>query len=490
MAKSVKTNFIFNLINTVAGLLFPLITFPYASRILMADGIGLVNFFQSIIAYVVLLSSIGIPLYSIREIARVRDDARLMNIAAVEILMLHACLTVVAYIAVAILCMTIPEIQVNVPLFLVLSTSIFFTTIGCEWFYQGIEDFKYIAMRSLAVKCLYVVLLFVFVKSKDDLMLYGVLTILGTVGNNIFNFVRLRKHIDLSIVIIKDLNPLRHFKPALRVFVLNLIISFYVNLNTVMLGFIADVTAVGLFTAASKISHMFLGITAALQNSILPRTSNLLQQGDYNKFKELSQKILDFIFLIILPLSVGLSILSPFVITVLCGYSYKSAALSLSILSPTIFIISLSGLFGIQMLYPQGKEKIVIVATGLGAIVNLTLNFLFIPSMSYDGASIATLIGEIVVTISMFYFGRQYLPLYRFRRHYLDCIIGCIIMGGACAISSFVIKNEIIGLLVTSISGLIVYGLWMLFIKNQQTLGLLKIIKNTRWLTHQKQKSN
>ena len=478
MAKSIKANFVFNLINTVAGLLFPLITFPYASRILMADGIGLVNFFQSIIAYIVLLSSIGIPLYSIREIARVRDDVRQMNITTVEILLLHAFLTIAAYISVAVLCMTVSEIRVDIPLFLVLSISIFFSAIGCEWFYQGIEEFKYIAMRSLAVKCLYVVLLFIFVKSKEDLFIYGVLTLLGTVGNNIFNFIHLRKFIDGSLFKFIDLHPFRHFKPALKVFALNLIISLYVNLNSVMLGFMTDVTSVGLFTAASKISHMFLGITGALQNAILPRTSNLLQCKDYAKFKELAQKVMDFIFLITIPLSVGLMILAPSVITVLCGESYQQAAMSLAILSPIIFIIALSGLFGIQMLYPQGKEKIVMLATGLGAIVNFVLNFILIPKMSHDGASIATLIAEIVVTASMAYLGRKYLPLNLFSLHYADCIIGSILMGIACNIIYQYIDNDFFSLVVVGTIGVLVYCSWLLIRKNQQTIFLLNFVRN------------
>lgn len=477
MPNSVKANFAFNLINTVAGLLFPLITFPYASRILLADGIGLVNFFQSIVAYIILLSSIGIPLYAIREIARVRDDARQMNMTAIEILLLHACLTVVAYIVVSILCLTISDIKVDIPLFLVLSTSIFFTAIGCEWFYQGIEDFKYIAMRSLAVKCLYVFLLFSLVKSKDDLMIYGVLTIIGTVGNNIFNFIRLRKYINSSLFHLRELHPFRHFRPASKVFVLNLIISLYVNLNTVMLGFMADVTAVGLFTAASKISHMMLGITGALQNAILPRTSNLMQSGDYKKFEELTQKVMDFIVLITLPLTVGLIIIAPSVITVLCGDSFRSAALSLAILSPIILVISLSGLFGVQMLYPQGKENIVIISTGLGAVVNLILNFFLIPIISYNGASIATLVAEIVVTASMAYLGRKYLPIARFTRHYEDCIIGTVLLSFVCLVICRYIEDDMTLLVISSLLGFVVYCVWLLIRKNVLTLDLIKFTK-------------
>lgn len=483
METSIKTNFVFNLINTVAGLLFPLITFPYASRIMQADGIGLVNFFQSIIGYIILLSSIGIPLYSIREVARVRDDVKKMNITAVEIFLLHSLLTVFGYVGILVICLTVVEVQVDIPLFLVLSTSIFFTAIGCEWFYQGIEDFKYIAMRSLAIKILFVILLFVFVRSKSDLMVYGIITVMGTVGNNVFNFIRLRRHIHKKLFKFKELHPLRHLKPALKVFILNLIVSLYVNLNPVMLGFLSDVTSVGFFTAASKISNMLLGLTVALQNAVLPRTSNLLQSGNYEKFKDLTQKVLDFIFFLALPLSVLLVILSSSVICVLCGETYRPASLSLAILAPIIFVISLSGLFGIQMLYPQGKEKIVIVTTALGALTNLVLNFALIPVLSYDGASISTLIAEIVVTITMAFLGRKYLPLDKFNSHYKDCIIGTMIMSIFVYAISKLVDSDYIIVLLAPVVGCIVYMSWMLIKKNTFTTSLLNMLIENKILS-------
>ncbi len=458
-------------------MLFPLLTLPYAFRILEADGIGEVNFFQSILSYIILFSGLGIPLYSLREIARVRDDLRLMNITIIEILLLHLFLTAFGYAAVAVICMTVPEVQVDIPLFLVLSTSMFFTAIGCEWFYQGIEDFKFIVIRSLIVKCVFAILLFLLVKSKEDLLIYGILIVLGTVGNNIFNFLRLGKYIDKHLFKIRDLHPFRHFLPAMKIFLLNMVISLYVNLNPVMLGFMVDVVAVGYFTAASKISYMLLCFSGALQNAVLPRSSNLFQAGEYEKFKALNQKALDFLFIFTLPMTISLFILSPSVISVLFGDSYRIAALSLTILSPLVFIISLSGFFGIQMLYPQGKEKLVIWATGLGAIVNLVLDLILIPSLSYIGASIATLIAEIVVTVSMFYFGAKYLPIKRFSRHYLDCIIGCCLVGVAGMIAVNIVNDEVSKIVFVTVTGILVYTFWLLYRKNELAIYMLKLLK-------------
>jgi O-antigen/teichoic acid export membrane protein len=309
---SIKKNFALNLINTLSGLLFPLITFPYASRILMADGIGQVQFFQSIINYVALCTALGIPLYAVREIARVRDNKELCSRTTTEILILHAILTLAGYLVVFILAITIVKIKIDVPLFILLSTSLFFTAIGVPWFYQAIEDFKYITIRSLIIRICSLMALFIFVKSKNDLFHYAAITVIADVGSNLFNFFRLRKHIDLHTFDVRGLNPWKHLKPALKIFVLNLIISIYVNLDSVMLGFLKDEQAVGYYAAATRLTKAFLGIVSSLGMVLLPRFSNLISNDKIEEFSVLANKAVSFVIAISLPMTIGLIFFSTF----------------------------------------------------------------------------------------------------------------------------------------------------------------------------------
>ena len=165
MARSIKENFIYNMIGTVSGFLFPMITFPYVSRVIMAEGLGQVQFYNSIINYVVLLTGLGIPLYATREIARVRDNLKDLSKTTTEIIFLNLILNILGYAAVFIMCFTIDEVMHNIPLFLLLSTSIVLTTIGCTWFFSGVEDFKYITIRGLVVRIVSTIFLFLFVKT-------------------------------------------------------------------------------------------------------------------------------------------------------------------------------------------------------------------------------------------------------------------------------------------------------------------------------------
>ena len=475
MAKSLKANYLFNLANTISGLLFPLITFPYASRILLADGIGQINFFQSIIQYITLLTCLGIPMYAIREVAKIRENIEERNKVTVEILLLHASLTVVGYIIMILLVATVTKIQVDILLFLLLSTTIFFTAIGCEWFYQGVEDFKYITIRGLIVKTISVILLFLLVKTKEDIMWYAAYSVFGVLGGNVFNFVRLRKYISIKTLPFRELHPLRHLLPALHVFVLNLVISIYVQLNTVMLGFMADTTAVGLFTAASKLSHMVLGIVGALGTAMLPRLSNLITTGQKEEFNRLAQKSMQFVIAITLPMTVGIIMTSSYLIPLFCGDTYTPAILTLQVISPIILAIGISNIMGIQILYPQGQENKVIISTALGAIANFFLNVWLIPQLAQDGAAIATVIAEIAVTVSMVYIGRTYIPIKWRNRSYIHYLIGSFLMGIGIWIWKYQspFRSDIVNLAIVCGIGISIYLFYLILIKDSFCTCLL-----------------
>ena len=192
---SLKANVFLNFVNTITGIVFPVITFPYAARVLLPEGIGAVNFYQSIVNYIILLTSLGIPMYAVREVAKFRDDIEKRNRVTVEITLLSLFLSLGGYILVWLLGEYVPQIQQQESLFYVLSSGILFTAIGVNWFYQAVEDFKFITIRALVFRLLAAVALFLFVKTKDDLLIYAFVIIGSTVGNNFINFIHLRTYI-------------------------------------------------------------------------------------------------------------------------------------------------------------------------------------------------------------------------------------------------------------------------------------------------------
>ena len=477
MSKSIKTNYILNSIRTITSMLFPLITFPYVARILMADGIGQINFFSSIISYISLFTCLGIPIYAIRETAKVRDNIKELNKVTVEILILHFILTILGYIIVFIIAYNVPEIKTDIPLFLLLSLTIFFTFIGAEWFYTGLEDFKYITVRAILVKTVCVILLFILVKSKNDLIYYALYTVLVTVGNNCFNFVRLRKYIKPEFIIIKDLKPFRHIKPVIRIFALNIVISIYVNLDKVMLGFISSNAAVGYYTGATKITGLLMSIVSSLQTVMIPRCSYLIGEGNMEKFHNLIQKVVDYVIAVTIPISVATFIMAPFFIRLFCGASYEPSILTLRIVSPIIFLIAMSGIPCFQILYPQGKEKYAIASTATGATVNFILNIFLIPLFAENGAALATVIAETTVTFTMYYFGRKYIMVKKWDKHYGNCLFAAFVMAMVLCVISLLKLSDLANLIIMILLAIITYMLILYLFKDNFVLSLTSLVK-------------
>ncbi len=477
MAKSVKVNFAYNLVNSVVGLLFPIITFPYVTRVIMADGIGKVNFLMAIINYIALFTAIGIPIYAVREIAKVRDDIKKRNQTTTEILLLHLLLTIVGYVIVFILAFSVNRIYQDVWLFLLLSIHLILSAIGVLWFYQAIEEFKYITIRSLCVRVVVLISLFVFVRDKDDLYYFAAITILAEVGNNIINFIHLRKYFKFSDIDWKSLDLKRHIKPSLRIFVLNIITSIYVNLDSVMLGFLSTDAAVGFYTAAVRITKATLGVVGTLGNVLLPRLSNYIATGALKEFELTSRKAMNVIMTATTPMAVGLIFIAPQLIRVFCGTGFDPSILTLQLISPIIVFIGISNMVGLQILYPQGKENLVIKSTLVGAIVNFTLNLTLIPFFAQYGAAIATCIAELSVTTTMLLIGKQFIPYRVINKSSITILLFSIVMCLPILLINKIEWSVFVLLPIEIAICILLYGLFLWKTKNELFDILLTTIK-------------
>lgn len=477
MAHSLKTNVLLNYINTITGIIFPVITFPYASRILLPDGIGVVNFQMSIINYIVLFTSLGIPLYAVKEVAKYRDDIALRNKTTVEIVILSVLLCVFGYVAVAFIGQYVSQVNTNLALFYILSLTILFTAIGVNWFYQAIEDFKFITIRAVLIRTLAAASLFLFVKDKSDLLIYGAITVGSTVGNNFINFIHLRKYIPLRSLKGIKLNISRHLKPALHIFVLNIIISIYVQLNTIMLGFMKGDYAVGIYTAGNKIPHIILSLVTSMGVVLLPRCSNLVASGQMDEFKSVCDKAIRLVLMLALPFTAGLILLSEPIIDIFCGHAFIDAVPVIYWTAPVILFIGLTNVIGIQILYPLGKENIVIYSTLGGAIVNVILNLILIPRFSAVGAGISTFAAELAVLIIQVIAGRKHIPVKLLNKYNLKYLLATICLIAVVTPLASLVKNDWLQILLSVFSGGIAYGLYLLYIKDDIVLSILKYFK-------------
>jgi len=473
---SLKNNVVLNYINTLASIVFPLITFPYAARILLPEGIGLVNFQNSIIGYITLLSSLGIPLYAVREVARVRDNVEERNRVTVEIALLSLILAAGGYVIVFAVGELVPQINAHLSLFYILSLSILFTALGVSWFYTAIEDFKFITVRGLIIRALFVVALFLFVKSKEDLLIYGIIIVGSTVGNDLINFIHLRKFINIFKLNWSKVNIFRHLKPSFSIFVLNLSVSLYVQLNPVMLGFLSDNTQVGYYTAGSKLSYIILSVVTSMATVLIPHVSNMIQVHDTEKFKQLITKVYHYYMALALPFTAGLIVLSVPLTLVICGNAFYEASYVTAITAPVIIFISITNIIGLQVLYPYGKENYVTYSTIGGAVINLIVDIPLILLWGSKGAAIATFCAELAVLLIQVRLGRSYIPFKYFDDSIKLYILSSILMGMAVYLTSGLFNKPIIQLLVPTCIGIVVYFLILYYKKDDILFSVLRYI--------------
>lgn len=428
--KSIKYNFIFNLMRNLSSILFPMITLPYLSRVLQPEGIGKINFADQFVAYFVILASLGIPLYGTREIAKVRDNREKLTEVFNEIFIINIVTSIIAYGLFFIFFLTGDKLQKESLLFIVMSLNIIFITIGVDWFYQGIEKYDYITIRSIIVRIVCLVLMFCFVKSKDDYVISAAITVAGNVGANFFNLVNARKYIKYEIF--KKYEFKKHIEPVITIAFSTMAANVYLTLSTVMLGYLDKVSpdkAVGYYTVSNKISTMIKTLIISLGVVLIPRLSYYIKNGMQEEYNRIAGKTINFLFLIGLPTVVGLMIVSKNVMIIFSGSRFIDAVPAMMIMTPVILFSTLSNFFGQQILYSNGQENKMLISVIAGAVLNIGMNIVLIPVYSYVGAAVSLLITEIVVALIRVYYGKKYVNLNLFDRNFFKILISTVIMG-------------------------------------------------------------
>lgn len=462
--KSVKFNFIMNFILTATNFIFPLITFPYVSRIIFADGTGKVAFASSIAAYFMMIASLGIPTYGIRACAKVRDDKEKLSKLTQELLILHAITTTITLFVFLIAIFTIEKLEQEKTLMLVNAFSILLNVFGANWLYSALEQYSYITVRSILFKVISIILMFAFVHEKSDYIIYGCITILASVGSNVLNFINLRKHI--SFQRFQNYEFKKHLKPIMVFFAQSVAISIYTNLDTVMLGFMTNDFEVGYYNAAIKIKNILLSLVTSLGTVLLPRLSYYIQNDFKEEFDNLIKKSFEVVWLISLPLTIYFVIFAKDSLIFLSGESFVGATLAMQLITPTIFFIGLSNITGMQILTPIGKEKYVVVSVIVGAVIDLFANMMFIPLMGSAGASLGTLLAEIgVLFVQIHYLKDMLIGVLNKLEIYKIMLCNIIAMIIVIVVSNLIISSLFIELLFTAIIFFGVYGVLLIILK-------------------------
>ena len=478
-SKNLGLNAILNVIKQGLSVVFPLITYPYALRILGADGIGKVNYSSSIVKYFALLAMLGVTNYAIREGAKFRDNRNKFNQFINEVFSINVITTFIAYLLLAVTISLVPNFQNYRMLIMLQSISMILTTLGIDYVNTIHEDFLLITVRSIITHIISLVLLFLLVHTPADYYIYAMLSIVTNGIVCVSNLIYCRRYVHLSFTF--QMNAKRHFKPMLILFANTIAIYIYVNVDTTMLGWIKGDHSVGLYTASVNVYSILKNILSAIYVVAVPRLANCIGNNDYDNYKKISTELFGYLILLLLPVSVGIICLAPEIMMFMGGTEFSDASLSLQILGVALIFAIFGGFITACINITLGKEKTTLLATLISATINFALNLIAIPRFSLYGAAITTLISEAFVFLFCFLNLHNRKELFHYKK-LLRCIIDSSIGIVFIVLVTFIIDSltsiyylRIIMIFAISVP---IYFCTLKIIKDPYILGLQNMLKS------------
>lgn len=469
----ITTNYIYNVALTLSTFIINLFLFPYVSRVLGVDYVGRIGFVSNVVNYFSLFVLLGIRTVGIREIAACGDDKEkrskvFSNLTAFIIL---SNLVVASIYFVSIF--TVERFQQEIPLFVIGGINLLFNSFLIEWFYQGLENFKYITVRNVIIKVLYAITVLLLIKEKEDFLLYSALTTAVIVINAVINIAYSRKFVRFSY---KNIKLREFFKPIVSLGIYNIMVSMYTTFNVIYLGFVCTDSEVGYYYTATKIYYIIIGFFFAFTNVMLPRMSSLLSQNKKKEFDNRLKDSFEIIISVAIPIVVFFELMTPEAIRIITGTGFEGAILPMRIIMPELLITSCAQVWVIQLLMPLKKDTVILVGSILGAIVGVLLNIIIVKDYGAVGSAVVMLLSELVGgLISLVYSLKKQLFVLPIKM-LLTNIAVCLPIGLLCLFIKQIISNNNLCFLIVALLYVLYYCSY--FILNKRSIVGQNIKKN------------
>ncbi len=455
---SVQKNTVYNTIRTISSIIYPLITFPYVSRVLGAENIGKVNFSSSFVSYFSLITTLGITSYAIRECSLVKGDKKELEKTSSQIYSINICMAVVAYIVLVLCMLLVPKLSGYKTLILIQSLGIILTVIGTDWLNTAMEDFRYITIRTAVFQMLALVFMFIFVRSRENYHAYAVTAIIASSGAYIANVFYRQKYCHVRFT--THMEWRRHMRPIITMVMMILAQHILSNLDITMLGIIKDDTSVGLYTTAAYLINFITQLASAITAVVMPQMSRAFDENDHDRINELYRYTFSFTFVIGLPCFAGLFVMAREIVNLVGGAEYIPAAGAVRILSVSMLFWLMGNILGNVILIPLKREKQFMKACMTGMVINAITNCIMIPALGIYGASITTALANIVIMVISMKGIPSDLKITNIKKILLGPLLGTLTIFIVCIVSKVFISNMIIRLVIAiAISGIAYFGI-------------------------------
>ena len=396
MSKSIKKNFAWNLLLTGSGYIIPLITYPYSSRILGVENMGICGYVDSIVNYFILFSALGVGTLGVREIARCKDDKEKRNKVYSSLLAINVSLTAIGAILLFILTYTLPLFSDYKDFLMVGILKLISQAFLVEWLFQGVQDFKYVTLRSLAIKFGYVIALFLFVRSKEDVLIYYSLSTAINVANCIWNSLYSQKYVRFKF---DDISIKPFYVAVLSYGYYRILTSLYTTFNTFYLGSVSTNTEVGYFITATKLINILMAVFTAFTTVMIPKVAEMLNDRKIGELQIIANKTFSVLYALAVPMIVYCISYAPDIIFLLSGSGYEGAITPFRIIIFMLLIIGMEQIAIRQFLMGDKKSTSVTILSTVGAFVGISLNILLVKEFGSIGSSISWGCSELCVLI-------------------------------------------------------------------------------------------
>jgi O-antigen/teichoic acid export membrane protein len=401
-------NYLYNLLLTLTNLLFPILSFPYSSRILGPEGIGAVQFVFSFSLYFGLVASLGIPVYGMKEIAKFRNDRESRSKVFSELMAIYLISTLILFSIYLLVIFYFPYFRAERSMYVGASLMVLLGFSYIDWLFTGMEEFRSIALRSVLFKILGLALLYLFIKDRNDYHYYLYIMMFSFLGNNILSLFLIKDKVNIHI---KGLELKKHLTPLLFILGTSLASSMYTDMDTVLLGFLSTNKTVGLYTAAVKLSKIAIPLVTSMGVILVPKIALYFAEKNLVEVQKTLNQTFSFLIFFSVPIVFGLALLAPEFISLFSGDEFLQATASMQVLSLLPMIIGFGHMFLYLILIPSGMNRQMFFCVLGGLVTSLILNVMLIPNLQAMGSSIANVCSEIVVTLFYVYFIRKH---YRF----------------------------------------------------------------------------
>lgn len=473
--EKLNKNNIYNSIATFINFLYPLITFPYVTRVLGVENIGKFNFSNSVVAYFNLIATLGISTYAIRECAKNKIDRKKFSDLASEIFSIDVYSTLVAYILLFSALFVSKKLKDYNIYILLLSTSFALNTIGTLWVCNAVEDFKYISLRTIILHMFTLAGLFVFVKNENHLYIYVVLTVIANFGSNLFNVFYRKRYVDIRFVLKPNIK--KHLKKIILLFSQTVSMLLFTNADVIMLGYCYNDQMVGLYAIAVRIYNTVNSVIASVIVVATPGLSYDYSVRNFEAFNEKISYVVNYIMFLFIPAFIGLNLMAPEIIYLISGHPYELSIISLRILTFSLMFSLIAATLGLAILFPMGCDKVNFISCIISAVSNILLNLYFIPKFGVIGAAFTTAFAEFVGIINKIKFIDRNISIANFWKLFFKYLIGSVFIIVVCMASKIFILNMIVRAVVAIPIGATVYFSYLYIIKDPLFINLLKPIK-------------